>query len=187
MNLAASVWPLLDDDAQLIQAIAAGDRTALAGLYDRYAGILLAVASRILPERREAEDVVHDAFLEAWRHAGEYDATRGSARAWLVTRVRSRALDRRKSAAFSRSVSLDALGVEPAGQTSAADDPSLGPDRTAVRRALAELPEEQRVVLTLGYFEGLSSAEIATRTGAPIGTVKSRVAAALTRLRSGLR
>lgn len=174
-----------DDDAALVQATAAGDRAALARLYDRYAPILLAVAVRILGERREAEDLVHDVFLEAWRQAGSFDPARGSVRAWLLMRLRSRALDRRKSAGYRRVSSLDSgeLGAD-LERDVPTEDPAFAPDRAAVRRALAALPEEQRVVLTLGYFEGLSSAEIAARLTMPIGTVKSRVAAALSRLRS---
>jgi RNA polymerase sigma-70 factor (ECF subfamily) len=170
-------------DAALIGAIAQGDREALARLYGRYGGSLLAIAQRILSDRREAEDLLHDVFLEVWRHAGHYDAARGSVRAWLLMRMRSRALDRRKSAGFSRVVSLEGRADN---DRMAREDPAFAPDRQAVRRALAELPDEQRVVLELGYFEGLSSSEIAARVEAPVGTVKSRVAAALAKLRAGL-
>lgn len=172
-------------DIELVRAIARGDRGALARLYDRYAPLLMAVASRMLGDRREAEDLLHDVLLEVWRHADEYAPARGSVRSWILVRLRSRALDRKKSAASTRVVRLeDGHGHD--ARASADDDPSLGPDRAAVRRAIAALPEEQRVVLELGYFEGLSSSEIAERIDAPIGTVKSRVAAALAKLRAGL-
>ena len=176
---------VLDDDVTLISGAAAGDRACLAGLYDRYAATLLAIGRRILGDRREAEDLLHDVFLEAWRQAGDYDAARGSVRAWLLMRMRSRALDRRKAAAFSKRADL------PPGEGSveafaAGDDPAFGPDREQVRRALGQLPAEQRQVLELGSFEGLSSSEIAERVQAPIGTVKSRVAAALAKLRANM-
>jgi RNA polymerase sigma-70 factor (ECF subfamily) len=174
------------DDAKLVAAAAIGDRNALAQLYDRFAPILLAVATRILRERREAEDLLHDVFLEVWRQAGDYDEKRGSVRAWLLVRLRSRALDRRKSAAATRFVSGDAERILDEREGGGGDDPSLAPDRTKVRKVIATLPDEQRTVLELGYFEGLSSSEIAARIDAPIGTVKSRVAAALARLRAGL-
>ena len=175
-----------DGDAKLVHAVAKGDRVALAQLYDRFAPILMAVATRILGDRREAEDLLHDVFLEVWRQAADYDAARGSVRAWMLIRLRSRAIDRRKSAGSARVVSLETeRGVEDR-ETSVGEDPALAPDRTAVRHALANLPEEQRIVLELGYFEGLSSSEIAARIDAPIGTVKSRVAAALAKLRAGL-
>ena len=172
-------------DVELVQAVARGDRAALARLYDLYAPLMMAVAARILGDRREAEDLLHDVLLEVWRHADEYAQARGSVRSWLLIRLRSRALDRRKSAASTRTVPLNA-GHGHEERASAGDDPSLGPDHAAVRRAIAALPEEQRVVLELGYFEGLSSSEIAERIAAPIGTVKSRVAAALAKLRAGL-
>jgi RNA polymerase sigma-70 factor (ECF subfamily) len=172
-------------DALLVRAIADGDRQALARLYDRYGGHLLALGQRILGERREAEDLLHDVFLEVWRRAGAYDAERGSVRAWLLMRMRSRALDRLKAAGFARVVSMEERRL-PEPSPVGGEDPLLAPDREAVRRALSALPTEQRQVLELGYFEGLSSSEIAERIGAPIGTVKSRVAAALAKLRACL-
>ncbi len=173
------------EDARLISAMSQGDRGALATLYDRYCGLLLAVATRILRERREAEDLVHDVLLEVWRQSADYDGTRGTVRAWLLVRLRSRALDRKKSVGATRVIAVDPEKLNEQREV-LNEDPALAPDRTALRRALAALPEDQRTVLELGYFEGLSSSEIAARIDAPIGTVKSRVAAALAKLRAGL-
>jgi RNA polymerase sigma-70 factor (ECF subfamily) len=145
---------------------------------------MLGLARRIVIGKPEAEDIVHDVFLEAWRRAADYDENRGSVKAWLLLRTRSRAIDFRKSAGVSRAVSMgdgDWLG--------ALADPRSGdeaPDRTRLRQLLTALNEDQREVLLLGYFEGLSSSEIAARVGVPIGTVKSRVAAALAALRQAL-
>ncbi len=126
---------------------------------------------------------MHDVFLEAWRRATDYDPARGSVRTWLVLRARSRALDRKKSAAVSKTVSTGELRfADVIGAVN--DDASAGPDCALVRRVLMSLPDDQRTVLLLGYFEGLSSSEIAERISVPIGTVKSRVAAALARLRA---
>jgi RNA polymerase sigma-70 factor (ECF subfamily) len=176
---------VLDEgDVTLIQGAAAGERDCLAALYDRYAPACLAMGRRILGDRREAEDLLHDVFLEVWRQAADYDVARGSVRSWLMMRVRSRALDRRKAASFAKRADLPP--VEPATEPVGGEDPALGPDRHAVRHALALLPPEQRQVLELGYFEGLSSSEIAERVCAPVGTVKSRVAAALAKLRAGI-
>ncbi len=144
---------------------------------------MLALARHMLRGRGEPEDLVHDVFLEAWRHSAEYDHERGTVRAWLVLRTRSRAIDLLRSARVTRRVG-DPTGVlSGIAGTEGADDLELGPDRNAVREALAELPEEQRRVLLLGYYRGLSSSEIAEEIGVPIGTVKSRVLAALTKLR----
>lgn len=171
-------------DAALTRAMAHGDRAAFGALYDRYAGLLLALAARMLRTRREAEDLVHDVFLEAYRHAGAYDERRGTVRAWLVLRLRSRALDRLRSGAYSKVVSLDARTGAPEPESH--EDPSAAPDRATVRRALAALPSEQRVVLELAYFDGRSHSEVADELGLPVGTIKSRLARALVRLRDEL-
>ena len=172
-------------DEALVRAIAKGDTHALAALYDRHAPLMLGLARRIVGGKPDAEDIVHDVFIEAWRRAADYDESRGSVKAWLLLRTRSRAIDFRKSAGVARTVPagdgawLSAL-ADPRG------DDSEAPDRTRLRSVVAELNVEQREVLLLGYFEGLSSSEIATRAGIPIGTVKSRVAAALSALRLAL-
>jgi RNA polymerase sigma-70 factor (ECF subfamily) len=173
-----------DDDPELIRQVANGDRQALARLYDRYSALLLAVGRRIMGDGREAEDLVHDVFIEVWRAAGDYDGARGTVRAWILMRMRSRALDRRKAPRLARAVALVDEGQLEAHTPS--EDPHFAPDRVRVRRALADLPPEQRAVLELGYFEGLSSTEIAARIATPVGTVKSRVAAGLAKLRAGM-
>lgn len=168
-------------DAELVAAMAAGDRDALSQLYERHAGLLLGLAMRIVRDRREAEDLLHDVFLEAWRSAKDFDPKRGRVRTWLAIRMRSRALDLQKSARVSRNAGdsgLDALVDESL---------SASPDHARVRRALAELGPDQRKVLELAYFEGLSCTEIAARVEVPVGTVKSRIAAGLDRLRGQLK
>jgi RNA polymerase sigma-70 factor (ECF subfamily) len=170
------------DDVALVHAMARGDAAALALLYDRYAGYMLALAQRIVGRGAEAEDVIHDVFLEAWRHAANYDSARGSVKSWLLLRTRSRCLDVQKSARVSRQVTgLDDSWLAELGNASV--DGAATPDRARIRKVLVALPPEQREVLLLGYFEGLSSSEIAERVGVPVGTVKSRVAAALAALR----
>lgn len=176
--------PTDDAEVSMICALAKGDAAALSNLYDRYGSLLLAVGQRILGNAKEAEDLLHDVFLEVWRHAGDYDRARGTVRAWLLMRMRSRALDRKRAQGRSRVVLLE-NGQMPDGEAKE-EDPSLAPDRAVVRRAVAALPADQRVVLELGYFEGLTSAEIAERVDIPIGTVKSRVARGLATLRAGI-
>jgi RNA polymerase sigma-70 factor (ECF subfamily) len=170
-----------DRDYEDIRAVANGDQAALGRLYDRHASLMLAVAHRILRNQREAEDILHDVFLEAWRRSGSYDPSRSGVRSWLLLLTRSRALDRVKAAGFARSRPLgDDFDL-------AADSPEIeGVDSKAVRAALADLPPDQRSVLMLGYFGGLSCSEIADELGIPIGTVKSRVKAALEKLRAAL-
>lgn len=168
-------------DARLVAAMAAGDRDALSQLYARHSSLLLGLAMRIVRDRREAEDLLHDVFLEAWRSAKDFDPKRGRVRTWLAIRMRSRALDLQKSARVSRNAGdsgLDVLVDERHGAS---------PDHERVRRALAELGPDQRKVLELAYFEGLSCTEIAARISVPVGTVKSRIAAGLDRLRGQLK
>jgi RNA polymerase sigma-70 factor, ECF subfamily len=166
------------DDAALVRAMADGDRGALAKIYQRHAGILLGLALRIVRERREAEDLLHDVFLEAWRCAKDFDPKRGRVRTWLAIRMRSRCLDHQKSARVSRNAGDAGLEV-------VADEREvITPDHEKIRGALGELGADQRKVVELAYFEGLSCSEIATRIAIPIGTVKSRLAAGLQRLRA---
>lgn len=172
-----------DSDTALMLAIAGGGQQALAALYDRYASLMLAVALRVVGDQREAEDLLHDIFLELWRSAGDYDPGRGTVRAWLLLRTRCRAIDRRRSPRIARCESLDD-GRERAHPL--APDPASASDAERLRGALGTLPHEQRRVLELGYFDGLSSTEIAAITGVPVGTVKSRVAAARAKLREML-
>lgn len=169
-------------DRALMARVANGDKVALGELYDRYSNVLLGLGVRFLKSQREAEDILHDVFLQVWRDAADYDAARGSVRTWLTMRMRSRCLDRKKSAQFSRSVSLD--GHEDGLGTKRDSVPGLDDGR--VTGALARLPEDQRAVVTLAYFEGLSCTEIATRLSIPVGTVKSRTAAALGKMRAQL-
>jgi len=172
------------EDSALVAAIASGDRESLGRLYDRYGSQLLALARRFVGDRGESEDLLHDVFVEVWLQARQYEPARGTVHAWLATRVRSRALDRLRALRAAPSESLERCAE--LSEPGATDDLLLGPDRGLVRRALASLPPEQRRVLELGYFEGLSSSQIAARVDAPIGTVKSRVAAAFAKLRSAL-
>lgn len=165
--------------------MAGGDSHALGVLYDRYCPTLLATAVRILGNQREAEDLVHDVLMEAWQKAGDYDRARGSVRTWLLVRLRSRALDRWRRAGRIRVQTMEDRTLD---DVLPATDADLGQslDHALVRRALQDLPEAQRQVLELAYFEGLSSNEVGERLGIPVGTVKSRTAAGLAKLRAAM-
>jgi len=170
------------DDAAIIKAMANGDRGALAVLYDRYSSLLLAVGIKVMGERREAEDILHDVFLESWRQAGTFDPKRGTARTWLLLRMRSRCLDRKRSAGYSRSEPIEEAPDH--SDDRAITDIDEAPDRRRVRQAVAALKGDQRAVVELSYFEGLSYSEIASRVGVPLGTIKSRMRLAVATLRS---
>lgn len=167
-------------DSELLSQIARGQQAALGTLYDRHSGLLLGVLLRVLGDPQEAEDVLHEVFLEVWEHAADYDAGRGTVRSWLVMRARSRGLDRLRALGRTKTVPTSVAPPDPG--------PLPAPENgLSVRHALAGLEPELRVLLELGYFEGLSSAEIATHEKLAIGTVKSRVARALAELREVLR
>lgn len=169
-------------DVELVVELASGREEALGELYDRFGGLLLAVGVRILKDPIEAEDLLHDVFVEAWRRASDFDPARGGVRAWLITRMRSRALDRCKSPGRTRATVLDERYENRAAEIEVAD----GGDHARLRRAVGVLSADQRAVVECAYFDGLSSSEIAARLGIPVGTVKSRMAAGLAKLRAEL-
>ena len=166
-------------DADLLHDVARGDRTAFGQLYDRLAPSALSLGYRMLGSWGEAEDLVHDVFLECWRDASQYDPKRASVRTWILIRVRSRSIDRIRSARRTPTIGLrDALLDSP--HTS---DLAAGSERGKLHRVLRQLSSEQRAVVELGYFGGYSFTEIARVLEIPLGTVKSRMTRALERLR----
>jgi RNA polymerase sigma-70 factor (ECF subfamily) len=174
-------------DGELIALLARGDLEAAACLYDRYASLLLALALRIVRDRTEAEDVVHDAFVTLNDRASQYAAERGSVVAWLVTLVRNLSIDRtrrreRRGHILRRLAGEDVRQGVPDPERQLVDATLHG----RVRRALARLPDVQRQTLEVAFFEGLSYPEIAAREGVPLGTIKSRAARALSSLREAL-
>ncbi len=173
-----------DDDA-LLRGLAARDLSALAALYDRHGRMAYALAYRILGESEAAEDIVHDAFLSAWRGAASYRRDRGSARGWLLSIVRHRAIDvLRRTTAF-RPAPLDAAGDRPADEdTAAAAERNV--EQGDVRRALESLPPAQRRTIELAYFGGYTHVELADLMGVPLGTVKGRMRIGLQKLRRAL-
>lgn len=172
-------------DGELLAAMTRGDSDALGHLYDRYSSLLLATAIRILGGRREAEDLVHDVLMEVWQKCGDYDPDRGSVRTWVLIRLRSRALDRCRRAGRVKIETIEDRTLDELGPAHG-EEPGQNLDHGRVRRALQELPTAQRQVLELAYFEGLSASEIAERLAVPIGTVKSRTAAGLAKLRAAI-
>jgi RNA polymerase sigma-70 factor (ECF subfamily) len=173
------------DEARLVGLVVAGDREALATLYDLHAGRLTTLVTRILGDAVQAEDVVHDVFVEAWHHAHDYDPGRGTVRAWLTTRARSRALDR--IGHRERGARVVALVGEEAARTSAGDRELEGRhDAGILHRSLGHLPAELVSLIEGAYFEGLSATTLAERFSIPVGTVKSRLARAIALLRERL-
>jgi RNA polymerase sigma-70 factor (ECF subfamily) len=172
-----------DPDVALLKAIAAKDEAALAQLYDRYRVILFGLLMRILNNREEAEDVLQELFLQVWRKAEDFDETRGRPFTWLVTLGRSRGIDRLRSLSSRERVAEAGAREMPDQISDAASDAFRSEQRGLVNDALAQLPDEQKRPLMLAYFDGLTQSEIATRLGAPLGTVKTRMRTGLIRLR----
>jgi len=175
--------PLQNSDNDLLHAVARGDELALAACYDRYRLILFGLILRTLHDREEAEDVLQEVFLQVWRRAGDFDEARGRAFTWLVTIARSRAIDRLRSAGSRTRLAEEAAQVPQDEFGDAAVDAVKSETGSIVRKALAELPEEQQKTLFLAYFEGLTQTEIAARLGDPLGTVKTRIRSGMMKLR----
>lgn len=173
-----------DEDLAAIRSIAAGDERALGRLYDRHAGSLMAIGLHMLRDEAAAEDAVHDVFMEAWKKAETFDPHRGTVRAWLLVRMRSRCLDRVRASQVRRNLpEHEAPKPAPSPRP---DEASAGGDSDKVQAALLLLPPAQRDVLELIYFRGMSSQQAAATLECPVGTVKSRVRLAMTALRGAL-
>ncbi len=195
-----SAWPMTDAtasgssrDADLLRRVAQGDEEALGRLYDRFGPVLYAVAYRVLNEKADAEEVVMEAFAQAWREAQRFDASRGSVAAWLTMMTRSRALDLARSQSRRSRITDTAAREEPAtapamstgfrNPGSAVEDSER---RQAVASALAALSPPQRVAIELAYYDGLSQSEIAERLQEPLGTIKTRMRLGMQKLREAL-
>jgi RNA polymerase sigma-70 factor (ECF subfamily) len=178
------------EDRELAARLRRGDPAALEGLYDRYSGLVLALLLRIVGSRAEAEDLLQEVFLQAWRRAPEYDPQRGSFSAWLFTIARNRALDVVRSPRHRMQVEgaerEEAAPPDPVAAGTPEESTALRERATLVRGALAELSPPQREAIELAYYGGLTHTEIASKTGEPLGTVKSRISQAAARLRAAL-
>jgi RNA polymerase sigma-70 factor (ECF subfamily) len=186
-DVTRSSSPATADDERLLATVGRGDVRAAGALYDRYAPTLLGVAMRILRDRDDAEDAVHDAFVQMTSRASQYTAERGSVAAWLVTTTRNLCIDRvRQRNRRHELVREAALTQAPAEVDVPAALLVDGATREAIRGALASLTEEQRVTLEAIFFEGSSMPEVASAQGVPLGTIKSRVARALAKVRGAV-
>ena|SRR5437867_2628300 len=172
----------------LVALVAGGSESALGSLYDAASPRVFGLALRILRDRPAAEEATIDVFSQAWRQAGRYDAEKGTVLAWLLNLARSRAIDLLRSRAKQNELETALDG------TFDLSDPEPGPERSSleeerarrVRAAMSTLPSEQRRVLEVVYFSGLSHTEAAEALGQPLGTVKTRIRMGLSALRRAL-
>ncbi|HEX5707789.1 MAG TPA: sigma-70 family RNA polymerase sigma factor [Pyrinomonadaceae bacterium] len=173
----------------MIALVACGDQQALASLYDATSRLVYGLLVRVLGDAATAEEVLLDVYAQVWRQAGRYSGARGSPLAWLTTIARSRAIDRLRSgrAEQQRTEQLDVRTFEARSGTDVEEEVAARELGARVRAALSELPREQREVIELAYYGGMSHSEIAAATGQPLGTVKTRTRLGMMRLRASLK
>jgi len=168
-------------DRETLARMARGQTEAVADLYDSYGPLVFSLLFRVVGDTALAEDLVQEVFVRVWRAAASYRPELGSVRAWLLSIAHHRAVDewrrRRKEAGWVRLNGNDPEWL--AGANDNLGDPFVG-------LALQALPKEQRQVIEMAYFQGLTMSEIATQLKLPLGTVKSRVRLAMTKLRAAL-
>jgi RNA polymerase sigma-70 factor (ECF subfamily) len=176
------------DLASLVERVAAGDQSALAVLYDSTNRFIYSLILRVLGDMGSAEEVLIDVYTQLWRQAASYDANRGAPLAWMATIARSRAIDRLRSSWQDqhRKESLDVLGDAPANAASPEESAVASERQRFVREALNQLTPEQRRVIELAYYSGLSHSEIAEKLNQPLGTVKTRTRLGMMKLREAL-
>jgi len=177
-----------EEDAELVRNIVARRSEALSRLYDKYSGMLLGLAHKILGERPDAEEVLQEAFLQVWNQAERYDRARSSVSTWLVLITRSRSIDRLRSRKVKERTLTAAQKERPRLHTS----PEGVRDVLTLERGhrlkeeLGKLPKEQRSVLEMAFYRGMTQSEIAEKTSIPLGTVKTRTLLAMKKLRKAL-
>jgi RNA polymerase sigma-70 factor (ECF subfamily) len=172
------------EDRELVGRVVAGDARAFEAIYDRHSAQVFGLAMRVTGRQRAAEEATQDAFLSLWRTPGSYDEDRGTLKTWLLSMVRNRSIDwLRREARHDRDLQIDdalAGGLEAGEDT---EEQVVGrEDSRHTRQLLTSLPPEQRQVIELSYFKGLTHSEIAAKVGIPLGTVKGRQRLALTKL-----
>jgi len=175
-------------DEDLIQHARDGEPSAFGAIFDRHAAAAFSLAYRMCGRRTLAEDVVQEAFLSLWRNGMRYEHSRGSVRAWVLGVVRNKAVDtfRHETATTSRNVHDDDAAEQMPERQRTEGEVERRADAREVRGALAGLPNDQRHVIELAYFGGFSNSQIAELLELPMGTVKSRMRLALTKLRLSL-
>jgi RNA polymerase sigma factor (sigma-70 family) len=170
----------LSDEA-LVALVSRGEETALAELYDRFGRPAYGVALRVVRDEALAEDAVQEAFLNLWRTADRFTPERAKAGTWMMTLVHRRAVDLVRREEYRRAEPLETAPEPLEGSTE--DVAWLRLERERVREALQRLPDQQRETLELAYYGGFTQSELADRLGQPLGTIKSRMFAGLSRLR----
>ncbi|MGB9184617.1 MAG: sigma-70 family RNA polymerase sigma factor [Solirubrobacteraceae bacterium] len=176
------------EDSDLVRRVARGDVRAFEAIYDRHSAQVFGLAMRVTGRRRAAEEATQDAFLGVWRAARSYDQSRGTCKTWLLSMVRNRSIDwLRREARHGRDVEIDdALfgRLEAAERTE--EQVAEREESVHARNLVLSLPDDQRRVIELAYFKGLTQSEISEKVGIPLGTVKGRQRLALKKMHRNL-
>ena len=193
-NFAFLTKPVNEQDARnrdtdLLRQIAAGDRAAFAEFYDRYSTLMFSIASKILNNASEAEDVLQETFIQIWEEAGKFDPQLGKAASWAAILVRNKAIDRIR-ASQRRTRLAEEAGVESAiaaEVSPTANETVHGQEKAKlIQTAIFELPAEQRRAIELAYFSGLTQNEISEKLHEPLGTIKARIRRGMLKMRDQL-
>jgi RNA polymerase sigma-70 factor (ECF subfamily) len=179
MRVSGTQAPHIEDDVKLIARMRAGDKDAMAAVYDRYRGIVYGVALRVLGNSTAAEDVLQEVFLRLWRNPNGFDAERGKLPAWLAVIARNRSIDYLRQ----RPPEDDIEDFTISSNIDLEDGFARMQAVERIRAIISELPREQRRSLEMVYFEGMTQSEIAAKTGEPLGTIKTRIRTGLLTLR----
>lgn len=177
----------VDHVGDLLVRIGDGDQSAFAELYDALSARVFGLILRVLVDRSQSEEVLQEVFLEIWQSASRFAPKKGRGRTWVLTIAHRRAVDRVRAsqASTDRDVRTGIRDLE-VPHDGVAEQAELRLERTRIIEALRELPDPQREAITLAYFGGYSQTEIAALTGAPLGTVKTRMRDGLSRLRTSM-
>ncbi len=184
--------PEVEFDRLLIARVQQGDFEAVEELYKRYSRQAYGLALKILNSPEGAEDAVQDAFVRFWKQPANYDPERGRFGTWLLSVVHNLCIDqlRRKrhtSVSLDQQETQERLSYLADDSVAVEEEVWLGMQRVVIQRALDSLPDEQRSVIELAFFKGLTHQQISTETGQPLGTVKSRIRQGLLKLKGMMR
>lgn len=175
----------LMNDQTLIKQIKLGDQTAMVMLYERYVNLVYSVAVRVLSDNLAAEDATQDTFMKAWQNASQFNDQRGTVIAWLVGIARNVAIDKLRQS--NRQVAIVEQSSEDEDALELFNSPQAWYDKErfdALRFAVQSLPPEQRAVIELSYYGGMSGSEIADYLSLPLGTIKTRLRLGMQKLRT---
>lgn len=178
------------EDRELIDQIALSDRDALEALYGRYVTSVYSLAMFMLRHEALAEEATQEIFLNIWLKASSFNSDRGQPRSWIMSVAHHKIVDvirsRRRTVSMTEPADYETLELLPANQTSTEEEVEQNLERERIFKALSVLPEAQREVIMLAYFEGYSQSEMAEKLDQPLGTIKTRVRLAMQKLRSTL-